>query len=69
MHGVVGGGVMNRLLGDGSTYSQPHFVHCQRIEVILAFSVEEIRELRRWIDWDSHLVGWKVDPVGMAVDG
>ena len=36
MHGVVGGGAMNRLVGEGSTYRRPHCVHCQHMRVVLA---------------------------------
>lgn len=35
MHGVVGGGTMNMLVGEELTYRRPHCVHCQHIRVIL----------------------------------
>ena len=39
MHGVVGGGTMNMLVGEDSTYRRPHCVHCQHMRVVLAPSM------------------------------
>ena len=36
MQGVVGGGTMNLLVGEESTYRWPHCVHCQYMRVVLA---------------------------------
>lgn len=36
MHRVGGGGTMNRLVGEESTYRRPHCVHCQHMRLVLA---------------------------------
>lgn len=36
-HEVVGGGTMNRLVGDESTYRRPHFVHFQDTTLMSAY--------------------------------
>lgn len=63
MHSVIGGGVMNRPTGAGSTYRLPHVVHSQRVATVSSFAFSEVEGLKTSMRWESNV---SVDEVWLS---
>lgn len=53
MHGVEGGGGMNTLATDLSSYRRPHLVHCQNGRAVSASCRDMIGDSCGWVHWSS----------------